>query len=196
MRHLVIGISALVVALGIVGCGGSSATPTASSVSGSQATSPPTTITTPATQAAATTPAVSATGTVVTGTVASSSDQTALVTVSDAFVQNLRDQSHDRLQDLTGDQQRLRDLTSDQLQQQLTDQDLQRLTTCVPDGATVSVINRTVSVNGDTATVTVTLEMTAADGTKSTVDRVLQFVQQSDGTWKLNALPECPFSTS
>ncbi|RIK35164.1 MAG: hypothetical protein DCC58_20790 [Chloroflexi bacterium] len=91
------------------------------------------------------------------------------------------------------DRDRLRDLTGDQLRQRVRDQELDQLQTCIPEGATVEVLGRQVTIDGDTATVTVTLQLTSADGKTSTSERVWTFERQADGSWMLAELPDCPF---
>ncbi len=91
------------------------------------------------------------------------------------------------------DMTRLRDLMGDQLRQQMRDQDMQKLMDCIPAGTTVTLVNRSVAISGDTAKVTVTFSVSTAGGTPSTVQRVWEFARQSDGTWTLVSAPECPF---
>lgn len=86
----------------------------------------------------------------------------------------------------------MRDLTGDQLRQRLQDRDLDRLTSCIPDGATVTVTDRQVSVSDGTATVTATLRITLADGTVQTVQHVVKFTQDASGVWRLAEIPACP----
>jgi hypothetical protein len=139
------------------------------------------------TAVAATTPGQSTSATVVAGTATAvttqTTDATAAVDEFDSYVAQLQQRDRDRLRDLTGDQ----------LRQRIRDQDLDRLASCVPAGATVTVVSRSVQVSGDTATVTATLKLTLADGTSSEAQHVVTFVRQADGTWKLSEIPSCPF---
>jgi hypothetical protein len=110
-------------------------------------------------------------------------DTAALESETLGVTQAIQQRDRDRLQDVLGDQARER----------ARDQDFQRLRDCVPDGATMTLLNRTVSITGDTATVTVTLQMPTFDGQTMTEDRVWTFQQQPNGTWKLTEFPDCPF---
>lgn len=56
----------------------------------------------------------------------------------------------------------------------------------------LDVANREITIDGDTATVTVTLDVTI-DGETSQVDRVWTY-ERVDGTWVLLEVPDCIFS--
>lgn len=74
----------------------------------------------------------------------------------------------------------------------LQQQDVTRLMTCVLDGTRVEPVSRTMTIDGDMATVVVTFSVTAADGTVSTVTRTWVFERDDDGTWLLIDVPDCP----
>ncbi len=63
----------------------------------------------------------------------------------------------------------------------------------LPEGATIDSVARDVQVEGTTKTVTATFAVTLADGTKTEIQRVHVFEQQSDGTWLLTSAPDCPY---
>ncbi len=66
------------------------------------------------------------------------------------------------------------------------------LQTCVPSGSSVKVLNHSENVNGNTATVNMTLQLTDSSGKSQTVQRQLQLTRQSDGSWAITSLPQCP----
>lgn len=113
---------------------------------------------------------------------ATGDDAAAVGEAADEVLSAIRDQDRDRIHDLTGDQ----------LRQRIQDQDFDQLATCLPDGASIEMLSRTVETDGDSATVTVTLQVTDDSGT-SQVERVWEFERQDDGTWALTELPDCPF---
>ncbi len=88
----------------------------------------------------------------------------------------------------------IRDALGAQLSQQLAPQQLQRLLDCVPAGSTVQPEPYSTAVSGNRATVTVSAKLTRADGTTASGSRTWEFEKHSDGTWRLSAVPECPFS--
>lgn len=104
----------------------------------------------------------------------------------DAFVAALADRDRDRLRDGTGDE----------LRQRLRDRDLDRLRDCVPAGATVEVVSREATVEGDEAHVRVRLRITDATGATSEVEREWELERRADGTWVLTELPSCPFDAA
>lgn len=107
----------------------------------------------------------------------SSDDEAALEAAADELVVVCADQDRDRLRDLSGDG------TKDRVR------DRDPLFSVVDD---LSVVDRVVSIDGDTATVTVTLEVTI-DGEATQVDRVWTY-GKVDGTWVLADVPDCLFS--
>lgn len=134
--------------------------------------------------ATATTDGGDATGTGTTdATVPAEDDTTGLETAADEVFAAIQAHDRDRLRDATGDHDR----------QRIHDRDYDHLMECRPEGATMHVVDRTVTIQGDTATVVQTLELTTADGQVSTVERTLTFERSDDERWVLTALPECPF---
>ncbi len=85
------------------------------------------------------------------------------------------------------DRDRLRDLSGDGVRDRVRDQD--QLFTEVEE---LTVIDREISITGDTATVTAMVEVTV-DGDTSQVERVWTF-ERVDGVWLLSEVPDCLFS--
>jgi predicted lipid-binding transport protein (Tim44 family) len=163
---LVIGASLL------AACGQQGTSPSASSAASASASASEAIPSPSATSAA---PIASASG---------SDDATAQLNAAvDAILATLRDRDRDRLRGELGGQ----------LRDRIRDQDLDRLMTCVPAGATFEVVDRQITISGDTATVTITFSVTE-DGKTTEVERVWTFTRQPDGTWLLSELPACPFS--
>ena len=104
-------------------------------------------------------------------------DEEALASAVDELVAVCEDQDHARLRDLSGPgvQDRIRD------QDNVFNEDLENIT----------VLDREVSIDGDSATVTVTLEITL-DGETSEAERVWEF-EKVDDVWVLSAVPDCTF---
>ncbi len=71
-------------------------------------------------------------------------------------------------------------------------QNAQQLMTCIRSGNNIALVDHSVTVNGNTATVNMTLKVTDANGATTTVQRQMQFNRQSDGSWAVSSLPECP----
>lgn len=121
---------------------------------------------------------------------------TAAVTVaaspdsSDSALDDALDEYIDALGDRARD--RIRDLMHGQLRERLRDHDFDRFHSCIPEGATVRMVARSVSVTDDTRTVTMTMEITMPDGTTSEVEHVVTFTRDEDGHWRLSELPDCP----
>lgn len=173
------GILVASLVLVLAACGGDNSEPTTTPAAGvaptvttlvSTATSPGAVATTPpaATSQAGSTPVASDTAAI----------EATTLQIFDAIRQHDRD--------------RLHDITGDHLRENLREQDMDHLASCIPEGTTISVVDQKVEVAGDTATVTITLELTTADGTKTTVDRTWSFEKDADGVWRLSELPECP----
>ena len=179
---LMVTVLTIAVSIAILGaCGASEATPTATTTgaaAGQPATSTPATGTT-------TRPAGTAAPTVTrpSGTAQPTDDSAAVSAAVDEVLVAIQERDRDRLHDLSGDQ--LRDRTRDA--------DRDHVVNCLPEGASVQIVSRDVTITGDTATVTVTFEVTTADGATQTVERVWTFARQPDGTWRLAEMPECPF---
>ena len=104
-------------------------------------------------------------------------DEEALASAVDELVAVCEDQDHARLRDLIGPgaQDRIRD------QDNVFNEDVENIT----------VLDREVSIDGDSATVTVTLEITL-DGETSEAERVWEF-EKVDDVWVLSAVPDCTF---
>lgn len=88
---------------------------------------------------------------------------------------------------LTRDRVRLRDLSGDGIQDRLRDQDMDRIFGAAVDE--ITVVERVIEIDGDVATVTVTLEVTV-DGVTSELERVWVF-ERVDGVWVLAEPPDC-----
>ena len=114
---------------------------------------------------------------------ASADDQAAVEETADEFLLAMQDRDRDRMHDFSGDR----------LKERSQDQDFEHLAMCMPEGASMQVVDRTVDIDDATATVTQALELTAADGTTTEVERVWTFERADDGTWELSEMPECPF---
>lgn len=181
MQRAFITLAFLMVAVLIAACGATGATSTPTTGSAAQVSPPPTATTAPS--PAVTTPVDGSVATPTAGTATPSAEQEALARLSDEVLQAMRHHDRDHMRTLMGAQMR----------QHMHDRDMHRLQTCLPAGASVTVVDRTVDIGDDTATVTMTIELTAADGTKSTVTRVMEFARQPDGTWALSSVPACPF---
>lgn len=88
------------------------------------------------------------------------------------------------------DRERLQARSADPVRDRLRDRDRNML--FGPDeDATLTLLSRTVSIDGDTATVTVVHELTI-DGTTTEVERTWVFERTADGDWVLAELPDCP----
>lgn len=122
-------------------------------------------------------------GTDATASPAAGDETVAVEQAADAVFDAIRQHDRDRLHDHTGDH----------LRDRIQDRDLDHLAQCMPEGASMEVVDRTVEIEDGTATVTHTLEVTTADGETREVERVLTFEQDEDGDWVLTELPECPF---
>ena len=114
---------------------------------------------------------------------ASADNQAAVEETADELLLAMQDRDHDRMRDFSGDR----------LKERSHDQDFEHLATCMPEGASIQVVDRTVDIDNGTATVTQTLELTTADGTTTEAERVWTFERADDGTWVLSEMPECPF---
>ncbi len=90
------------------------------------------------------------------------------------------------------DRDRLHELSGHHLDGHDHDRDMDHLATCMPEHATARIVDQRVEIHGDTATSTVTLELTSVDGTKTTVERTWAFAKDTDGVWRLAELPQCP----
>ncbi len=82
---------------------------------------------------------------------------------------------------------RLRDLGGAGIRDRIRDRD--PLFTAVDE---LTVVERVIDIDGDTATVTVTLDITV-DGDNSQVERVWTY-ERVDGAWLLSDVPDCLFS--
>ncbi len=71
-------------------------------------------------------------------------------------------------------------------------QNAQQMMTCIQPGNNVELVDHSVNVNGNTAMVNMTLKVTDANGATTTVQRQMQFNRQSDGSWTVSSLPQCP----
>lgn len=91
------------------------------------------------------------------------------------------------------DRDRLRDLIADRVRQQVNDQQIQQLADCVPQGATVSIVDQDIKVEGNNATVDVVLQMESDSGTQR-ADLQLKF-ELTDGAFRLTEVPDCPFQS-
>jgi ketosteroid isomerase-like protein len=186
---LMVTVLTIAVSIAILGaCGASEATSTATTTGaapGQQATSTPATGTTAPPTATPPSGTAAPTVTSPSGTAQPTDDTAAVNAAVDDVLVAIRQHDRDRLHDLSGD--RLRDRTHDA--------DREHVVNCLPEGASVQIVSRDVTITGDTATVTVTFEVTTADGATQTVERVWTFARQPDGTWRLAELPECPFQS-
>ena len=106
-----------------------------------------------------------------------SADEEALAEASDDLVDSCA----------TRDRDRLRDLLADGVRDRIRDQD-QLVAEDVED---VAVVSRDIAIDGDTATITVTLAVTI-DGETTEVDRVWAY-ERIDGVWVLSDVPDCLF---
>lgn len=104
-------------------------------------------------------------------------DVTALEVAADELAVVCADQDRDRLRDLSGDGTKNRVRDRDPLFSSVDD---------------LVVVDREVDVDGDTATVTVTLDVTI-DGETSQVKRVWTY-EKVDNVWVLSDVPDCLFS--
>lgn len=86
------------------------------------------------------------------------------------------------------DRDRLRDRLDDELADEVRDRDRDRL--FAADDVTIELVSRTVEVDGDTATVTATFDVTR-DGETTQVERVWVLELADDGTWVLTEVPDC-----
>jgi inhibitor of cysteine peptidase len=107
--------------------------------------------------------------------------------VSDA----IRDRDQDRLRDYSGDQLRLR----------TQDQDRLHAATCIPSGASVTLLGTTATVTGATAEVQAGFRVDPPGGGPGAGGqfehtRTWSFRWQIDGGWQLDSLPLCPYATS
>lgn len=109
---------------------------------------------------------------------AATADEDAVLDTVDDVVIACQDQDRDRL----------RNALAEDAQDRIRDRD--RL---FAEDATIEVISRTVEVDGDTATVTVVLEVTR-DGEATEVERVWVLERTDDGTWLLTDVPDCLFA--
>lgn len=105
-------------------------------------------------------------------------DDAALVAATDDLVATCKDRDHARLRDLSGAG----------IQDRIRDQD----NVFNDDVDDVVILDRQVTIDGDTATVTVTLEV-AINGETREIERVWEY-QRVDDTWVLSAVPDCIFS--
>ncbi len=105
-------------------------------------------------------------------------DETALLNAVDELVAACNDRDHGRLQDLAGvgTQDRIRG------QDNMFNDDVENVT----------VLDREVSIDGDSGVVKVMLEVTI-DGETSEAERVWEY-EKVDGVWVLSAVPDCTFS--
>ena len=85
------------------------------------------------------------------------------------------------------DRDRLRDLSGTGARDRIRDRD--PLFSAVDD---LTVVDRQIDIDGDTATVTVTLDV-GIDGETSRVERVWTY-ERVDGNWFLSDVPDCLFS--
>lgn len=85
------------------------------------------------------------------------------------------------------DRDRLRDLGGAGVRDRIRDRD--PLFSAVDE---LTTVDRRIDIDGDTATVTVTLDVTI-DGATSEVDRVWTY-ERVDGEWVLSDVPDCLFS--
>ena len=86
----------------------------------------------------------------------------------------------------------LRDYLGAELLGQTDAADLDRLGTCIPEGASLSVTDPTLEMLGDVATATIEFEVTTADGQTLDVISFWNF-ERDGGDWLLTELPSCPF---
>lgn len=110
-----------------------------------------------------------------------------------ATTQRDRDRDRDRIHDAVADiLDACGERDRDRLQDHATDQDRDRLRdgTCaaVPDGAEVSVVTEDIEADGDTATVTLRLQMRERDGATYERGDTWRF-RWSNGGWLLSELP-------
>ncbi len=181
-RWLLTGMLLASLAFALAACGsdnnGTAPTPTTRPAAAATTAAP----TAPAPAVTATTPAKPPSTTAPTGTTPTTTDTAAIQAAALRMVDAIRQHDRDQLHDMTGEH----------LREHLRDQDMDHLASCVPEGTGVRVVDQQVEINGDTATVRVTLELTAADGAKTTVERTLAFAKDADGVWRLSEMPECP----
>ncbi len=104
-------------------------------------------------------------------------DVAALTSAVDELVVVCDDGDHARMADLTG--------------KGIPDRDRDQDNVFNPDVENVSVLDRDISIDGDSATVTVTLEV-AIDGDTGEVERVWDF-EKVDDAWVLSSVPDCLF---
>lgn len=138
-----------------------------------------TTAPTAVTSATATSPSGGGTASAVDPTAASQD----VATAADNIILALQTHDRDRLHDGSGDHLRTQD----------REHDFDRLLECVPEGAMMTMVDREVTIDGDTASVVHTFEITTADGETSTVERTMVFQLDDAGKWVLSEFPECPF---
>lgn len=129
----------------------------------------------------ATTDDAAATPSVAGATTERSDDEAAIAAALDDITMACQDADRDRL----------RDHVADELHEPLRDRDRDQLFHTDTD-ATITLLSRTIEVDGDTATVTTVHEVTI-DGETTEVERTWEFERTDDGTWVLTELPDCPF---
>ncbi|MEX1253444.1 MAG: nuclear transport factor 2 family protein [Dehalococcoidia bacterium] len=86
----------------------------------------------------------------------------------------------------------LRDYLGADLLSQTDAADLDRLGTCIPEGASLGVTDRALQMLGDVATATIEFEVTTVDGQTLDVTAFWNF-DRDGGEWLLKELPSCPF---
>ena len=182
-RSLLAGILIASLVLALVACGGDNdaATSTPAERAAPTATSVAPTTTSPG--AVAMTPTATPSTSSSAGSTPASNDTAAIEAAARQMFDAIQRHDRDRLHDMTGGH----------LREHLQERDMDHLASCIPEGTTADIVNQRVAVAGDTATVTVTLQLTAADGTKSTIDRTFTFTRDATGVWQLSEMPDCPF---
>ena len=109
---------------------------------------------------------------------ATGGDEAALVAATDDLVATCNDRDHARLRDLSGAG----------IQDRIRDQD----NVFNNDVDDIAVVDRRVTISGDTALVAVTLEI-VINGETREIERVWKY-QRIDDAWVLSAVPDCIFS--
>jgi hypothetical protein len=94
-----------------------------------------------------------------------------------------------------GDGAELGDYLGAGLAEQVDEGDLDGLAGCIPEGVTLSVLDRTLEVVGNDASATLEFELTTADGQTSDAIGVWNFERGDAGTWLLKDLPPCPLDS-
>jgi len=93
---------------------------------------------------------------------------------------------------LAGDADAIREHLSENIGERVSEQGLERLTTCVPEGIAVEIAERRITPLQDRARVDIEFAWEEGGQTRTNSAR-WEFLRAADGTYGLRSLPDCPY---